>query len=215
MSQPKSINVYLADDHEVVVKAIAGLLLTVKGVEKVSTFLDGKSLMNDFQKTKSDLVILDLEMPGWNGLQTLEKIREISSTPVILLSMNDEKGVIEEAFKKGANGYLHKNCTVEELEAAIASVMNGVIFLSEEIKKVMVGIKSGTIQNQTLTEPITDKEMEVLQLICEGLSSKEIGEKLFISPRTVETRKQCLMDKFNVRTTGKLIVSAIKNKIIR
>jgi DNA-binding NarL/FixJ family response regulator len=147
---------------------------------------------------------------------TLEKLKELSSLPVILLTMNDEKAIIEETFKKGAQGYLHKNCTTAELKNAIESVLQGGLFMSEEIKKIVVGLKQPTTTGSlVLSEPLTDKEFEVLQLICEGLSSKEIGEKLFLSPRTVETRKQSLMDKFDVRTTGKLIAYAIKNKIVK
>lgn len=216
MAVNQSITIYLADDHEIVATAIAGLLRSLKHVDTVKTFTSGKSLYNACLSKSPDLVILDLEMPEWSGLDTLEKIRALGGMPVMLLTMNDEKTVIEEAFKKGAQGYLHKNCTAGELETAITTVMSGNLFLSEDIKKIMVGIRQSAPSSVTgLSEPITDKEFEVLQLICEGLSSKEIGEKLFLSPRTVETRKQSLMDKFNVRTTGKLIASAIKNKIVK
>lgn len=216
MTNTKPLTIYLADDHEIVAKAIAGLLLSLKTVESVKTYSNGKDLYEDCLKSMPDLIILDLEMPVWNGIQTLEKLKEIGQTPVILLTMNDEKAVVEEAFKKGAQGYLHKNCTIGELSQAIESIRSGTLFLSEEIKKIMVGIRQAPAPvMSSLSEPLTGKEFEVLQLICEGLSSKEIGEKLFLSPRTVETRKQSLMDKFNVRTTGKLIATAIKNKIVK
>jgi len=216
MAGKQSINIYLADDHEIVAKAIAGLLTSLAFVGHVKTFSNGKDLYNACLSAAPDLVILDLEMPGWNGLATLEKLKALTAVPVMLLTMNDEKPIIEEAFKKGAQGYLHKNCTTDELESAVNTVMQGNLFLSEEIKKIMVGIRPGAPANTAmLSEPITDKEFEVLQLICEGLSSKEIGEKLFLSPRTVETRKQAIMEKFNVHTTGKLIATAIKNKIVK
>ena len=215
MATQLPIRIYLADDHEIVAKAIAGLLESIPVVGSVTTFSNGKNLYTACLSSSPDLVLLDLEMPEWNGLVTLEKLKALNSVPVILLTMNDEKAIIEEAFKKGAQGYLHKNCSVTELENAVNTVMQGNLFLSEEIKKVMVGLRPETISAAGLTEPITDKEFEVLQLICEGLSSKEIGEKLFLSPRTVETRKQAIMDKFNVRTTGKLIATAIKNKIVK
>ena len=212
----QSLTIFLADDHEIVAKAIAGLLMSLPFIEKVVTFSTGKDLFNNCLKMTPDLIILDLEMPGWNGVETLEKLATLNSVPVVVLTMNDEKTIIEEVFKRGARGYLHKNCTTAELENAVHTVMNGNLFLSEEIKKIVVGInRNVSIEGIKSPEFVTEKEFEVLQLICEGLSSKEIGEKLFISPRTVETRKQTLMDKFNVRTTGKLIAIAIKNKIVK
>ncbi|MCW3076095.1 MAG: two component transcriptional regulator, LuxR family [Bacteroidetes bacterium] len=210
-----NLTIYLADDHEIVARAIAGLLLSVKGIKEVQSFSNGKDLFSACQKSAPDLVILDLEMPEWSGLVTLKKIKEQFFFPVIMLSMNDEKTLIEETIKEGAKGYLHKNCSVTELQMAIETVLRGDIFLSEETKKILVGLKlpSGNI-NFTLTEVLTDKEYEVLKLVCDGLTSKEIGEKLFLSPRTVESRKNNLMQKFNVQTTGKLISLAIKNKIV-
>lgn len=212
---PKNLNVYLADDHEIVAKAIANLLTSVKGVESVKTFSDGESLYKACSVKLPGLIILDMEMPGWNGITTLKRIKENYEVPVIILSMNDERSVIEEAIKAGARGYLNKNCTPAELQNALETVLSGSIFLSGEIQKVMVGLKQSATESKVLTEPLTEKEYEVLKLVCEGFSSKEIGERLFLSPRTIETRKENLMQKFNVQTTGKLIAFAIKNKIIK
>jgi len=211
-----SLDIYLADDHEIVANAIAGLLRPLQKVGKVIAFSSGKALYDACLIKMPDLVILDMEMPGWNGMTTLKKIRERSSIPVMMLSMNDEKTMIEESIREGAKGYLHKNCTVEELQNAIDTILKGNIFLSEEINKIMLGIKTLMPADfPGLSEALTDKELEVLKLVCDGLTSKEIGEKLFISSRTVETRKNNLMQKFNVQTTGKLISLAIKNKIVK
>jgi two-component system, NarL family, response regulator DegU len=215
MNSNQNIRVYLADDHEIVAKAIANLLVSIKGIKEVKTFSNGKELYQGCLSSSPDLIILDMEMPEWNGMATLKKLKELHAIPVIMLTMNDEKAMIEESIKEGAKGYLHKNCTQDELEKAIATVMDGNIFLSEDVKKIMVGLKQSGTAHPDLTEPLTEKELEVLRLVCEGLTSKEIGEKLFLSPRTVETRKNNLMQKFNVQTTGKLIAIAIKNKIVK
>lgn len=215
MSTEKQIEVYLADDHEIVAKAIANLLMSSGNIKQVSTFLTGKELYDACLSKMPDLVILDMEMPGWNGMATLKKLKELSQVPVIMLTMNDEKRLIEEAIKEGAKGYLHKNCTLEELQTALTTVLSGNIFLSEETKKIMVGLKKSSSDYPGLTEPLTEKDLEVLKLVCEGLTSREIGEKLFLSPRTVETRKNNLMQKFNVQSTGKLIAIALKHKIVR
>jgi DNA-binding NarL/FixJ family response regulator len=215
MPSQQQIEVYLADDHEIVAKAIANLLMSSGSIKQVSTFLNGKALYEACVTKMPDLVILDLEMPEWNGMTTLKKLSAISPVPVIMLTMNDEKRLIEETMKEGAKGYLHKNCTQEELHNALATVLSGGIFLSEETKKIMVGLKKSSSHYPGLTEPLTEKDYEVLKLVCEGLTSKEIGEKLFLSPRTVETRKNNVMQKFNVQSTGKLIAIALKHKIVR
>lgn len=211
-----AIEVYLADDHEIVAKALGNLLLSFERVSTIKTFPNGKELYDACMEKMPDLIILDMEMPVWNGMETLKRLKEKTSVPVIMLTMNDERSTIEESIKEGAKGYLHKNSSPQELQNAIETVMLGNLFLSEETKKTMVGLKQKDSANHTeLTEPLTDKEYEVLVLVCEGLTSKEIGEKLFISSRTVETRKNNLMQKFNVQTTGKLVAVAIKNKIVK
>lgn len=215
MPGEQQIEVYLADDHEIVAKAIAGLLMSLSNIKQVHTFLNGQELYDACRFKMPDLVILDMEMPEWNGITTLKRLREINAAPVIMLTMNDEKRVIEEAMREGAKGYLHKNCTLEELKNALETVLAGNQFLSAETKKIMTGLKKSSSGYPDLTEPLTEKEHEVLKLVCEGLTSKEIGEKLFLSPRTVETRKNNLMQKFNVQTTGRLIAIALKHKIVR
>ncbi len=215
MSQYNNVEIYFADDHEIVARSIANLLSSIDGVTHVTTFNNGKSLFLECNTRIPSLAILDMEMPGWSGLDTLKKLRELGSFPVLILSMNDEKSVITECIKSGANGYLNKNCSIKELQEAIESVLEGKTYLSEEIKKILVGMGSTQPSSFELTESLTDKELEVLKLVCEGLSSKEIGDKLFLSSRTIETHKNNLMKKFNVHTTGKLISLAIKNKIIK
>lgn len=210
-----NLEIYYADDHEIVATSISNLLRSVHGVTGVKTFNNGKSLFTECHSKIPSLVILDMEMPDWSGLTTLKKLKELGSFPVLMLSMNDEKSVITECLKSGASGYLNKNCTVKELEEAIAVALNGNIFLSEQIKKILIGISKPLEEGLSLTESLTDKEYDVLKLVCDGLSSKEIGEKLFLSSRTIETHKKNLMKKFNVQTTGKLISMAIKNKIVK
>lgn len=215
MPQSTNIGIYYADDHEIVASSIANLLNSIDGVAHVKTFNNGRELFMECITKAPSLVILDMEMPGWSGLETLKKIREFALFPVLMLSMNDEKSVITDCMRSGANGYLNKNCTVKELQEAIETVLRGDIFLSEEIKKILVGFSNAGNSSFDLAEPLTDKEYEVLKFVCDGLSSKEIGEKLFLSPRTIETHKTNLMKKFNVQTTGRLISLAIKNKIVK
>lgn len=211
------LKIYLADDHELVAKGIAQILYELDCVKSVRSFENGKELYKAVLAEVPDVVFLDMEMPEWDGIKTLEELKiNYSSLPCIILSMLDEKSVIEESIKKGASGYLHKDCNAEELQEAILAVLNGKIYFSQRAQKSLVGQrKSMASENLKLIGPITERELEVLKLICDGLSSKEIGEKLFVSHRTVETHKNNVMQKFGVNTTGKLISLAIKNKIVR
>ena len=117
-----NLDVYIADDHEIVAKAIANLLLSIKTIKTVRTFANGKELYSACLNKIPNLIILDMEMPIWNGMMTLKKLTEITSTPIIMLTMNDEKTLIEECIKSGAKGYLHKNCTIEELQNKVENL---------------------------------------------------------------------------------------------
>jgi DNA-binding NarL/FixJ family response regulator len=216
MDNPKSLlRIYLAEDHVLVGEALANLLLTLNEVGKVTHFKNGKELLDACAKEVPDLVFLDLEMPVLNGLQTLPLLQQYPNLQTLILTMNDERPIIELAMKNGAKGFLNKNCQLAEIKQAITSVLAGEIYLSQSIKNSLFGLNQSSSENKfQLSEELTERESEVLALICDGLSSKEIGEKLFLSPRTVESHKTTLMKKFDVHNTGKLISLAIKNKLV-
>src|SRR6185369_6338195 len=127
----KKITVYLADDHDIVAQGISNLLRSVNEIETVETFANGRLLYNACSRQLPELVILDLEMPEWDGITTLKKLSEFRNIPVIILSMNDEKTMIEECMKAGASAFLNKNCSPGELQEAVRMVLSGNIFLSE------------------------------------------------------------------------------------
>ena len=129
-----------------------------------------------------------------------------------MLSILNEKFIIEDCIKKGASGYLNKDCSLQELSEAIQSTA-GEVYYSKEVLKILSGIHKPT-GGFTLSEPLSERESEILGLLCEGLSPKEIAGKLFLSTRTIETHKTNIMQKFDVSTVGKLISLAIKNKIV-
>ncbi|MDN4166208.1 response regulator transcription factor [Cytophagales bacterium LB-30] len=204
--------IYLADDHNIVAEGLAALLNGLEGVEKVQLFKNGQELYNQCREKMPDIVFLDLEMPVWDGRKTLIELkRDFSSVSCFILSMLNEKYLIEDCIAKGASGFLNKDCSLQELAEAI-NLPKGEIYYSKEVLKVLSGIKASS--GFALAEPLSEREKEILQLLCEGLAPKEIGEKLFLSPRTVETHKTNIMQKFNVNTVGKLISIAIKNKLV-
>jgi DNA-binding NarL/FixJ family response regulator len=209
--------IFLADDHELVATGLASILKTIQSVDDVKVFPNGKELFKTCMHEKPSHIFLDIEMPEWDGLYTLKELKKsYPSIPVLMLSMLNERHIIEDCIDNGALAYLNKDSTLSELEEALKSVENQVKFYSSEVKKALDGkLAARSTSNLELTEPLTDRELEVLNYLCDGLTSKEIGEKLFLSSRTVETHKNNIMQKFGVNTTGKLIMLAIKNRIVK
>jgi DNA-binding NarL/FixJ family response regulator len=206
--------IYLAEDHQLVAIGISTLLKKVEGVEDVKIFANGKELIQECNKKKPNFIFLDFEMPVMDGRETLLKCNEIlPSVPCCMLTMMNEKAVVEECIQLGAKGFINKNCTFQELQEAIFTIQKGEVFYSNEILQYLSGIKKH-VQNVQLKEPLSERELEVLKLLCDGFSPKEIADQLFLSPRTVDTHKNNIMQKFEVNTVSKLISVALKNKLV-
>ncbi len=214
-TQPLYNLIYLADDHAIVAEGVAKLLQSLPNVQAVIVFDRGKALFEAAQLKKPSLIILDIEMPEWSGIDTLKKIKEKTDIPCIMLSMNDEKYIIQECMKHGANGFMPKDCTVDELEEAVEVVLDGGTYLGEKITKILATKKTATNDVFELATDITKRELEILSNICDGLTCKEIADKLYLSTRTVETHKKSIMAKFDAHTTGKLVSLAIKHKFVK
>jgi DNA-binding NarL/FixJ family response regulator len=207
--------IYLADDHELVAQGISNLLQKIEGVETVKNFKNGKELFNACFTQKPDLIFLDYEMPVWDGKMTLENLKKDSpKLPVFMLSMLNEKFVIQACINAGAKGFLNKDCSFEELNEAFLSLQTDSVYYSSEVQNSLKGKSNKNTANLNLKEEISEREMEVLKLLCDGLSPKEIADKIFLSPRTVETHKNNIMQKFEVNSVAKLISIAIKNRIV-
>lgn len=208
------LKVYLADDHNIVAQGLASLIRQISTVDELKVFQNGKNLFDACLLEQPDVVFLDIEMPIWDGRKTLVELR--NKFPIIrcnMLSMNNEKAIIDDCITKGALGYLSKDCTIDELKEAILNTSE--VYFSKDVLKHLSGYgKTREDQQFLLNEPLTEREVEVLTLLCDGLSPKEIANKIHLSPRTVETHKTAIMQKFDVNSVGKLISVAIKNKIV-
>lgn len=207
---------FVADDHEIVAKGLAALVKKVIPKTDIEIAKNGDEVIRKVLTSPPSLLILDIEMPVLDGLEALKTLRERGYRfPVLMLSMVGEQAVIQEAIDLGADGYLHKDCSEDELREALESVVEGSFYLSKEAKKAMLGLKrfKSGMGDQELYK-ITKRESEVLQLICEGLTSKKIGEKLFISARTVESHKENLMHKLGVNSSAKLVAKALKRRLV-
>lgn len=207
MSDDK-IRVMIADDHTVVRQGIRNVLEEVDGLEVVGEAGDGNEALELARKLRPDVVLLDVTMPGRTGLEVTRDLRsdEIESG-ILILSMHDDPEYVLQAVRAGADGYVLKDVTPAELRKAIQTVHEGREYFAERVThQLSVGLRAELEREQRKSrlESLTARETEVLVHVAEGLTNREIAEKLEISPRTVETHRERLMTKLRIRTVAGL-----------
>jgi DNA-binding NarL/FixJ family response regulator len=177
---------------------------------------NGRDALSLVKLLEPDVVLMDIDMPVMNGIEALREIKKVSpSTKVIILSMHEASGMIKNLMALGANGYLLKSCSQDELLGAIFSVAIGQQYFSQGVVRSLLNTESPPASfTHQMTEILTDRETEILQLIAGGYSNKEIGTKLYISHRTVDTHRTNLMKKLNVGNIAGLISFAIKKGLV-
>ena len=206
------INVLLADDHQIIIDGIKSLLKNQDEINVVAEAKNGHEALRILNLIQVDVLLMDIDMPLMNGIDTLKEIRKIGlGVKVIILSMHNEAGMIKSLINLGANGYLLKSCSHEELIDAVKKVASGQAYFSSDV--TMALLKPLANQDQP-NELLTDRETEILKLIAAGFSNKEIGDQLFISHRTVDTHRTNLMKKLDVNNIAGLISYAIRNGIV-
>jgi len=219
----KSIKVILADDHSLVRAGIRSLILNIPGVEVIGEADNGRDAIKLIDELNPDLVLLDIAMPELNGLEVVARIsKEFSDTKVIILSMHTNEEYVVQALRSGASGYLLKDAAPNELEIAVNAVMRGETYLSPAISKHVVDNYLKRISNVSpdkelspdIFTQLTSRQREILQLIAEGNSTKEIANKLNVSIKTVETHRMQLMDRIGIHDVAGLVRYAIRVGII-
>lgn len=213
------IKVAIADDHKLFREGVRFMLDQMYDIEYVYEASNGRELLQEFQlKGPPDVVLLDLDMPELDGIETLKVIEmEYREVGVIILTMYEDRKMIAYLMELGANGYLLKDTNHEELQKAIEAVYReGMYFNNMVSKAVLSGLQSNNQRKPTLKNNyvITAREKEVLELICQGMTAKEIADKLFISHRTAEGHRRKLIEKLGVRNTAELIVKAMKEGLV-
>lgn len=210
------IKIIISDDHQLFRDGIANLLASSPEIEIVAQAENGLEAIEKAKSLKPDVVIMDLTLPIINGVEATRILhKELPKTRILVLSMHAEKNYIKEALEAGAAGYLFKDCTYDQLIEAINSVCQGKNYLSGKITEVLIHdylSKDGEIQNNL--QDLSDRESEILKLVAEGKSTREISEKLFISIKTVGTHKQHIFEKLNFKSISDLIKYAIKKGIV-
>jgi DNA-binding NarL/FixJ family response regulator len=201
--------IVLADDHIMLRQGLKRILAERSDFDVVGEAGDGLELLSTVKKTAPDVVVLDISMPGLRGIEAIPEIRKsCSDTKILVLTMHKEEDYLIQALSAGASGYLLKEDADKELYAAIEKILQGKIFVSpffaERLNDDWVQMCRGK-KDLSLVEPLSQREREILKLIAEGKSSKEIGELLFISPRTVERHRANMMTKLKLRKTADLV----------
>jgi DNA-binding NarL/FixJ family response regulator len=204
--------VLLADDHALLLGAFEKLL--AGHCEIVGQVGDGRALVAAAQTLKPDLIVLDISMPGLNGLEAGRQIRQKQpGMKLVFLTMNEDPDLAAEAFRAGASGYLIKRCAASELLTAIQEVMQGRSYVTPLITRDLVGSLLET-DRRPPTPELTPRQREVLQLLAEGKSMKEVAAVLNLTPRTVAFHKYRIMDQLKVTSSAELIQYAVKQHLV-
>lgn len=211
----RPVRVMLADDHTLVRGGIRKILEGQPGIEVVAEAADGAAALDLVRSTDADVLVLDLKMPGTDGIDVLRAAKGIRPRlKIVILTMHAGQEYVARAVKGGADAYLLKDSAVQDLVAAVAAVMAGQTYFSPAIQQQLAGLLRNGGQAHTGTQVLTDREREVLTWLARGLSSKEVARELNISVRTVETHRANLMHKLGVKSVAVLIQVAIREGII-
>lgn len=206
--------VLLADDHKIVVEGLRSLLQSE--FDLVGTAQDGLELVNEAERLQPDVIVTDISMPLLNGIDAVRKLKQSGiESKVIFLTMHPDVVFATRALEAGASGYVLKHSAPDELITAIHQVLKGATFLSAALRNpALEELLDPSKRHVKTAVSLTARQREVLQLLAEGKSAKEIAAILNISPRTVETHKYKIMDDLGARTTAELVQHAIQHGVI-
>ncbi|MCV9388735.1 response regulator [Reichenbachiella ulvae] len=211
-------NILVVDDHSLVREGIITMLSIYDDFEIIGDAESGEKALVKIEEQKPDVILLDINMPGMNGIETAKKVlTDYEGIKIIILSMEVTQDHISEAIKAGVSGYLAKDTKKEILAEAIRKVMEGEQYFGDKISEVIFkGFYKQSKGEQVAKEnkDLSKREVEVLRQIASGLSNREIADKLFISIRTVDAHRNHIMQKLSMKSTAQLVKYAIKEKII-
>ena len=219
----KPIRVIIVDDHALVRAGFCSLLKNLSGIQVVAEAEEGYEALRLIKEKKPDIVLLDLSMPGLNGIEVAFRIsKEFPEVRTIILSMHVNEEYVLQAMRVGAAGYLMKDSKSEELDLAIKTVASGKTYLSPPVSQKVIEeyikqpLKSGSIAHKTgVYERLTPRQREVVQLITEGFTSKEIAKKLNVSVKTIDTHRTQIMERLNIHDIASLVRYAIRMGIVK
>lgn len=209
----EKITLFLTDDHQIVIEGIMALVARDPCIQIIGHCNDGLEVLHKVQASQPDVLVLDISLPGLNGLDLCRMVKaKLPQTSIMMLTMHSNEQCIIDAFQNGATGYLIKEAVSEEFCEAVHAVARGEIYLGESLpRSVLEKINCGAPDPY---DTLTDRERLVLQLFAEGKSNRQIGDALQISSGTVHTDRAQLMNKLNLHSQTELIKFAIRKHII-
>lgn len=212
------IKVAIADDHKIFRKGVILSLRQYTNIKFVLEAENGEELLTSLPAAEPDVVLMDLRMPVKDGIEATKIIsRQYPNLHVIVLTMYEDERFVSHLMENGANGYLLKSADPAEIKKAIVEVMARGYYLNNFVNKILLKkshARTKSVPSLTNEVVISDKEREVLRLLCMEFTATEIAQKMEISPRTVEAIKDRLMERYNVKNTAGLVFFAVKNNLI-
>ena len=207
------INILLADDHQIMIDGLTALINKEEGINIVDSALNGKEIIEKLKKHVIDIIIMDIEMPELDGIETAKIVkREYPHTKIIVLSLYKKPGIISKMLNAGVAGYIIKERGGDQLINAIFAVANGNDYYDDEVKNIIINSLKNPVKSDASL--LTKREIQILGQIGLGLSTKDIAEKLCIAESTVETHRRNLLEKLNISNSKLLIKYAIENGFI-
>jgi two-component system, NarL family, nitrate/nitrite response regulator NarL len=205
------IHVLLADDHHLVRSGIRSLLNSIPDVRVIAEVADGRELLGVLESVRPDVVITDISMPGLDGLAAIPEIRHRHpDVRVMVLSMHDDAGIVKKAIANGACAYLRKDANDFELAAALHSVMTTGAYISAAVARQLLEPGEPSVQ-----ELLTERQIEIVTLLAQGKSTKEIGFALGLSSKTVDVHRGRIMDRLGIHDVAGLTIFAIRKGLVK
>jgi DNA-binding NarL/FixJ family response regulator len=217
----EEVRILIADDHPIFIDGIKSLIEGIDGFKVVDSAENGQLAIDKINDCQPDIILMDINMPVMDGVEATRVVKELHpKVKVIMLTMHDEIRLIKDVLEIGARGYILKNIGRDDLIKALETVSSGKPYLDPAVQEKMIHSLSGhdvetkDEPNAELVNSITQREMEILQLIALGNTSGDIAKKLFISKNTVETHRKNLLGKLNVNNTAALLKFAYQNGLV-
>ncbi|MDE2166850.1 MAG: response regulator transcription factor [Alphaproteobacteria bacterium] len=210
------IRILLCDDHLLIRASLKSLIGEFPGIEVVGEAGDGREALEHVIKLRPNVVVMDIAMPGLNGLEATRRlVKDHPQVHVVMLSMHADESHVLQALRAGASGYVLKGSAPRELEMAIEAVARGEIFLSPAISKHVIDVYLNRAEGQTNSlDLLTPRQREILQLIAEGKSSKQIAQLLDASVKTIESHRASLMERLDIHDVAGLVRFAIRHGLV-